>query len=178
MRTGRSRRARPEQPPALAAPRFTLRAAEVAVGLAFVSLAVVVAGEGLRLGAGWDDSGPGPGFFPFWLAVLLAAGAVAALVEAVRSRRRQPFFEVRQEVTDVLAVGGPVVAAVASMVVLGFYGMTALYVGGFVRWYGRHSWSAAVAAGILTAVALYVGLERGFRIPLPRSLWYGTLLPF
>lgn len=178
MRTGRSRRVRPEPPPAPAAPRLTLRAAEVAAGLAFVGLAVVVAGEGLRLGAGWDDSGPGPGFFPFWLAVLLAAGAAAALVQAVRSRGRQPFFGVRQEIVDVLAVGGPVVAAIASMAVLGFYGMTALYVGGFVRWYGRHGWPAAVAAGVLAAVGLYFGLERGFRIPLPRSLWYGTLLPF
>lgn len=160
-------------------PRWSLRTAEVVVGLGLLAVAGLVMAEGVRLGPGWeDDHGPQPGFFPFSLAVLLAVGALAALIQAVRAGSPRPFFEERQEVVDLLRVGVPMMAAVVSIVVLGFYIMTFAYLAFFAWWYGRYRWYSAIVSGLVTAWILYLGLERGFRIPLPRSAWYPSLLPF
>lgn len=157
--------------------RLTMPVAEAAAGLAFVGLAAFVMREGLRLGAGWDDSGPEPGFFPFSLAVVMGIGGAAAVLQGLRTTAR-PFFEDRQEVVDLLRVGVPMALAIVSVSFLGFYIMSAAYIAFFAWWYGRYRWPAALASGLVAAVVLYAGLERGFRILLPRSAWYGSLLPF
>jgi putative tricarboxylic transport membrane protein len=75
-------------------------------------------------------------------------------------------------------VGLPIAAAVVALPYLGFYVTTALYTGLFAAWYGRYRWYVALAAGLLLPVALYFAFERGFRIPLPKSVGYGDALPF
>jgi putative tricarboxylic transport membrane protein len=158
--------------------RFTLRHAEVLAGVAFVALAILVVWQGFDLGPGWDDSGPQPGFFPASLALLMGLGGVAALWAAVRSRDETPFLEVRQEAVDLIAVGIPAALAVASVPVLGLYIMTTVYIGAFAAWYGGLRWYFTVPGGLAGALVLYWALERSFHIPLPKSIWYGTWLPF
>jgi hypothetical protein len=70
------------------------------------------------------------------------------------------------------------VAAIASLPVLGFYIMTALYMGFFAAWYGRYRWYVVLAVSIILPVVLFFTFERGFRIAMPKSALYGDAIPF
>jgi putative tricarboxylic transport membrane protein len=153
------------------------RRAEIAVGLIFVAIAAVVIRETFRLGAGWGPSGPQPGFFPTLSALVMAVGALALIVRAARAPGTA-LFDSRDQAISVLKVGVPIAAAVLAIGYLGFYLVTALYMGLFSAWYGRYRWYVAVAAGLLLPIALFFAFERGFRISLPKSVWYGSVLPF
>jgi putative tricarboxylic transport membrane protein len=157
---------------------LTLRQAELATGAGFVVLALLILGQSVGLGPGWDDSGPQPGFFPTALALLMALGGTAAFLTALRRRDPGPFFQASQEVVDLLKVGIPAALAIASVPYLGLYIMAVVYLGAFAAWYGGYRWYVTVPGAVLGAAALYWGLERAFRIPLPKSLWYGSGFPF
>lgn len=157
--------------------KLTLRQMEFAVGAAFLAVAVLAAVEGARLGPGWGDTGPQPGFFPFTLAVLMGAGALGAIVHAARHATADPFFEVRQEIVDLAKVGAPMAVAIALVPTVGLYLMAGLYVAFFSWWYGRFAWWSALVSGAAVLLALYLVLDVGFRLPMPRSVWYGSYLP-
>lgn len=158
--------------------RFPIWKGEVVVGTGFVLLAILVIVEAVELGPGWGKAGPQPGFFPFSLALVMGVGSLVALVQALVRRDSSPFFEVRQEVVDVTKVGIPLAVAIGSISFLGLYIVTVLYIGLFTAWYGGFRWYASFGAGLVSAAALYLGLERGFLISMPKSMWYGTLFPF
>jgi putative tricarboxylic transport membrane protein len=159
---------------------FTLKKAEIAASAVFFALAAFVMVEGARLGAGWDERGPEAGFFPFWLAVLMAFGSIAAFIKGVSGRAAPgPFFENRQEVTDLVQVGAPLAAAILVIPWLGVYVATWLYVWLFGWWYGRFRWWTSLAGGAAFATVMYFALTRGMNLPMPMSVFYEKgILPF
>jgi putative tricarboxylic transport membrane protein len=154
------------------------RKAELGVGLVLVGVAGIVIRESVRLGAGWGASGPQSGFFPFISAVILVICVLVLMAQAVRASSASPLYDSADQLRDVLGVGGPLMAAVLSVQFVGFYLMAGLYMGLFAVWYGRYRWYVGLLAGVLLPLALYLAFERGFRISLPKSLLYGSLIPF
>jgi putative tricarboxylic transport membrane protein len=100
---------------------LTIRTVEIVVCLLLLALSVRVMMEGVRLGAGWSERGPQSGFFPFSLALIMAAGLVGALLVAWRERATRPFFEAPEEWIDLLKVGVPAGLAIALTPTLGLY---------------------------------------------------------
>jgi hypothetical protein len=154
------------------------RVGELVVGAALIVVGAIVIRECVRLGAGWGTSGPQPGFFPFWCAVTMIVGCVIVMVQTLRGPAGRPLFEEPEDARQVLKVGLPMLAAVASLPVLGFYVMTALYMGFFSAWYGRYRWPVVLAVAIVLPIILFFTFERGFRIALPKSALYGDAIPF
>lgn len=135
--------------------------------------------ESAKLGPGWGGSGPMPGFFPFGLSLLLALGGGAAFIEVLlRERQAQPFFEDHRESAELFKVGIPIVLAIASLRFLGFYLMVPLYLGLFACWYGGFRWYVILPVACAFSYGLYMVLDQGFRIMMPKSPWYGGMLPF
>jgi hypothetical protein len=161
---------------------FTHARAETLIAGAFVLLAFFVMYEGARLGPGWGDSGPQSGFFPFSLAVLTLIGAVAILVQtflaALRRLPSSPFIEDREEIVELMRVGLPIAVAIATVPVLGLYLMAAIYMALFAWWHGRFRWYTSLFSGAIFSAAVFALLSKGFRIPMPQSIWYGTYVPF
>jgi putative tricarboxylic transport membrane protein len=161
--------------------KLTLARTEVLVAVAFILLAVVILFEGVRLGGGWGESGPQAGFFPFSLATLVLLGSIAIAIEWIVQMRRgigsEAFFQEREEVTELFRVGVPIAVAISTVPVLGLYLMTATYTGLFAWWHGRFHWYSALLAGILIPLVMYIILDWGLRIPMPRSLWYNPMFP-
>lgn len=158
--------------------RLDTRKADVAAAVAFLLVAGVLLWESVRLGAGWGPSGPQPGFFPALASLLMAAGAAGAGLQAVRGGAGEPFLEGPEEASELVRVGLPMVAAVAAIAWLGFYVVAALYVSLFVWWYGRYRWYLSLPSGVILAGLLYWTFERAFKVFLPKSIFYGTWLPF
>jgi len=160
--------------------RTTHRAVELGAVVCLLVLGVVLLSESIDLGPGWGESGPQPGFFPFVLTVLLILGTLGVLYANVyRDPNLHPFFEVSQEVTDLLRVGIPIVATVVVIRWLGLYVGSGLYLAFFMAWYGRFRWYQALAGGILLPVIMWLTLREGFNIPMPMSAFYRSgILPF
>jgi len=160
--------------------RVTQRGAELAVAVCLLLLGALLLWESIALGPGWGESGPQPGFFPFVLTVLMILGTLGVLYANVyRSPDRRPFFEVSQEVEDLLKVAIPIFVTILVMRWLGLYATSGLYIAFFMAWYGRFRWYQALAGGIILPVVMWIVLRESFNIAMPMSRFYRMgILPF
>jgi len=160
--------------------RTTHRAVEIGTVVCLLLLSVLLLSESIDLGPGWGESGPQPGFFPFVLTVAMIVGALGVLyANGYREPNLLPFFEASQEVTDLLRVGVPILAAIILVRWLGIYVASGLYLAFFMAWYGRFRWYQALAGGIVLPVIMWLTLREGFNIPMPMSMFYRSgVLPF
>jgi hypothetical protein len=152
-----------------------MRTADLTTALILVTGGVLVIWDSLRLGIGWSTDGPRSGFFPFWLAVVLLACAAAIIVQAVRRADRKPFLR-RAAVGPVLKVLLPATAFVVLIQPLGLYVASAVYLGFYMRWIGRHSWLAVIALSIGFAVVTFLVFDIWFLVPMPKGpveAWLG-----
>src|SRR3954469_2295473 len=89
----------------------TSRRVDVAVSALLLALAALLGFDNWRTGMGWDSTGPQPGYFPFYLALILAGACVWGVLKELRARRRtpdQPFVS-RAQLRRVLQVFVPTV---------------------------------------------------------------------
>jgi hypothetical protein len=160
--------------------RTTYRQVEIGAVVVFLLLGALVLLDTIRLGPGWGESGPQPGFFPFVMTILLVLGTLGVIyVELYQQSDTRPFFEVSEEVADLLKVGIPIVIVPFVIRWLGLYVGAGLYIAFFMAWYGKFRWYSALAGGIILPVVLWLVLREGFNISMPMSAFYrsGTL-PF
>ncbi len=70
----------------------------------------------------------------------------------------------------------PAVALVLAMQVIGLYVASALYIGLYMRWIGRHRWGTVLALSVGIPLVTFVIFERWFLVPLPKGpleAWLG-----
>ena len=84
-------------------------------------------------------------------------------------------FVSRKQLDSVLKVLWPAVAAVALMNVIGLYVASALYIGFYMRWVGRHSWVSVLTLGIGIPVVTFLVFEKWFLVPMPKGPLEGWL---
>ena len=158
-----------------------MRVVDTTTAALLMLLSVIVIYDALRLGAGWGSEGPQSGFFPFWLAILLAAVSIVLFVQGLRSRAQEPFVT-RERFVPVVKVLGPL----AGFVVitdppgpwsgLGLYVTAGLYLGFYMRWVGRHDWRTVVALATSVPVITFLIFETWFLVPMPKGpveAWFG-----
>lgn len=121
----------------------------------------------------WGPSGPGSGFFPFWLSVGLGLCALGILAKALRMRPdaapAKTRFIPEGALPSLLKVVGPIVGMILVMQVVGFYLAAAIYLAVVTRWLGRHSWPVVLGVSLLFPVAVYLVIEQWFLVVLPRG---------
>ena len=131
-----------------------------------------------RKGALPDPVGGAPGglsggFYPFWsAAVMLVFGALVVFRSLTIPQPAQGVFRDRQSVTSVLWLAVPMILAAALIPTLGFYVMTALYMGFFAAAIGHYRWRWVAAIAIAFPAVIYLIFEIGFRVTLPKSIFY------
>jgi putative tricarboxylic transport membrane protein len=144
-------------------------------------LSTTVIYEALRLGAGWGSEGPQSGFFPFWLALLLALASIILFVQALRIRSEESFVT-RERFVPVLKVLGPLAGFIlitdppGPWSGLGLYVAAGLYLGFYMRWVGRHDWRTVVALATSVPVITFLIFETWFLVPMPKGpveAWFG-----
>lgn len=122
--------------------------------------------------------GLGPGFYPFWSAVLIAGAALVVIYRWYRSADTAEGVFVRREAwTAPLKIAVPMMVAVASIEWIGFYFVTGLYMGFFARFIGRYRWIWVVAIAVVFPALIYLSFEKGFRVSLPKSWLYEQGFP-
>ena len=146
----------------------------VTAGVLFLLGAVVLA-DAIRLGFGWGTDGPKSGFFPFWLAVVMMASCVAVAAQAAWRRAATPFVT-REQIGPVLKVLLPATGMVIGTQLIGLYVASAVYIGFYMRWIGRHGWTTVVLLGVGIPLVTFVVFEHWFLVPMPKGpleTWLG-----
>jgi hypothetical protein len=147
---------------------------EIAAALATGALGLAAVAGAVDLGFGWEDGAPEPGYFPFWIGLILMGASLWNLVAAIlRERegtsgdaeREGPFLE-RDSLVRLAQFLGPMVAFVVVTIVLGIYVGSTLYIAWSVWRHGGHHFGIALAMGLAFGAALYLIFEVGFRVPL------------
>ena len=157
-----------------------MQRAQLSVAAALLLLSGILLWESVRLGIGWSDIGPGSGFVPFWFAAATAVASLGILLQEVRNFKagQESFLPSRTALLSWLKVVVPTVAAVVLVRYLGIYIVAAVYLALFSAWIGRHRWFVVLGTSLLIPTVMYFGFERFFKLPLPKSLLYGAVLPF
>lgn len=145
-----------------------MRAADVVTASMLILFGGLVLLDATRLGFGWGTDGPQSGFFPFWLALLMVLACALIVIQAMRESNQRPFVD-RAKLAPVLKVLWPALAAVALMQAIGLYVASAIYLGFYMRWVGRHSWVAVFLLSIGFPLATFVIFEKWFLVPMPKG---------
>jgi hypothetical protein len=137
----------------------------VAALLTMIGLVVVF--EARRLGAGWTTDGPGPGYFPFYIGLILCIGGLGILYQALLSKSADTaVFIDREQFKRVLSVLAPAVLFVGAIMVLGQYVASAIYIAVFMVWLGRYSRLKSIAVGLGVNALFFMMFEVWFKVPL------------
>src|SRR5687768_11417653 len=174
------------------APYVMRRTVEIWTAAAIALVGAVVILESLTHDIGWNETGPGSGYFPFRVGLLLIAAAVVRLLQvrlkadttsvmkaetsgtgsASRGERDASgpvSFVTRGELGRSLSVLWPTMALVVAMTPLGCYVPSAVYLTWMMRRHGGHSWLLSAAYGAAVAVAFFLVFDLWFRVPLAKG---------
>jgi putative tricarboxylic transport membrane protein len=146
------------------------RTVEIVVSLALLALALILGYDNWRTGIGWDSTGPEPGYFPFYLSVVLAAASLYGLVAAVLSHQDAlKTFVTRAQGRRVMAVFVPTFLFCLVTQFLGLYVASFLLIAGFMRLVGKIAlWKSLLTALLFTA-AMFVTFDIAFDVIMPKG---------
>ncbi len=141
--------------------------AETATAIATAGLGITAVIGASEFGIGWGAAGPEPGAFPFYIGLLIIAGSIGVLGQAIRGRGGlQSVFLDREQAIRVVSFFGPIVVFVILSVTLGLYVATALYLTCVMWLQGGYRPAISALTGIVAALFFYVVLEISFQVPL------------
>jgi putative tricarboxylic transport membrane protein len=149
-----------------------LRKGELIVAAIFFIIACVVVGEAFRLGFRWGLSGPQAGFVPLGEALLLMISSVVIFISGLKDKSGKTFFIDKRGMTEAVKIFGTAVLLAVGIIYLGVYVATILYAALFSRWLGKHKWSTVVIFTVILTLAIFVGMEKGLKLSLPKSPLY------
>ena len=146
------------------------RTVEVIVSLALLALAVTLGIDNYATGISWDDTGPQPGYFPFYLSVILGGGSLYGLIVALLARRAaSETFVTRAQARRVLAVFVPTLLFCLVMQFLGLYVASFLLIASFMRAIGKIAlWKSLLTAFVFTAI-MFVTFDIAFDVIMPKG---------
>ena len=140
---------------------------EIAVACTAALAGAIVSYGSLKIGTGWGDAGPQPGYFPFYIGLLIVLASCCVLIEVViEQRRRKQVFLTREQGHRILTFFLPMLGFVVVSMVLGLYVGLALYLFGVMTIQGGYRIGKALAVCLSTIVIFFVVFEKWFQVPL------------
>ena len=145
--------------------RFTM---EVATALSTGLLGALVCYGSFEFGIGWGDAGPEPGYFPFYVGLLIVLASTVNLLMAFISHRGTSATEFMnaEQAKRVFSFFGPMLLFVLICSYVGFYTSMVLYLSSVMILQGGYRIPKALAISIITAVVNYLLFEIWFQVPL------------
>jgi len=150
------------------------RTLETATAVAAALVGAIVAGESLTHDIGWTETGPGSGYFPFRIGLLLIGVAVVRIVQVRLTEARlkagttMPFVT-RDELRRSLSVFWPTAALVVAMFPLGCYVPSGVYLAWMMRRHGGRGWPVSAAYGAAVMIVFFLIFDVWFRVPLAKG---------
>ena len=147
---------------------------DIAVAAILFVVGAVVVFEARRLGSGWDSDGPGSGYFPFYIGLILCLSALGVAYQARSAKTRdEGAFVDRVQLGRVLSVLLPAAVYVLAIWFLGLYVASAIYIALFMIVLGKYPPVKSVVLAVIVATVFFLMFEVWFKVPL----YKGTLDP-
>jgi putative tricarboxylic transport membrane protein len=146
------------------------RAVETATLAIVLAFAMLMAWDNWRIGIGWESTGPQAGYFPFWVAVILAGACLFGIVKEFLSRSESAGpFVTRSQFRRVMQVFVPTLLYVPVTQWLGLYVASFLLIAGFMVFVGRiKPWKSLLTAFLFT-LSMFVTFEVAFDVIMPKG---------
>ncbi len=146
------------------------RTVEIVVALLLLGLAAILGWDNWRTGIGWDSTGPQPGYFPFYLCVILAGASLYGLIAALRSREDAlKTFVTRAQLRRVMAVFAPTLLFCLVTQFLGLYVASFLLISGFMRLVGKIAWWKSLLTAFIFTAVMFVTFDIVFDVIMPKG---------
>ena len=147
---------------------------DAVVACVVFAFGAVVAFESWRLGARWTSDGPGAGYFPFYIGLILCISGAGVLVQSLRGQTRDSdAFVDRGQLKRVLSVLLPAMVYVLVSMFLGLYVASAIYIALFMIVLGKYPPLKSVLVAVIVNAVFFAMFEVWFKVPL----YKGTLEP-
>lgn len=149
-------------------PTFAVEAGVAALVLLF---GLVVTTASWKLGAGWMSDGPGAGYFPFYIGVILCVSGAGTLYQSLLGRKRNTeIFVDGEQIRRVLVVLIPAAVYVGAIQVLGMYVASAIYIAAFMIFLGKFSRVKSIVTALVISVLFFGMFEVWFKVPLEKGM--------
>jgi len=149
-----------------------MKRADMITGIVLLVLAGYVMWESMQMPPS-ATFGPGSGFLPFWVGVILAvlAGFLVASVWTRKMTQKDSVnpFPGAKALLAITGVLGGLAAYIFLIEVLGFLVDTFLYVAFLVGMVERQRWSLTLGVAIVTTASLYIVFQVLLGISLPKG---------
>jgi hypothetical protein len=135
--------------------------------------ALVMAWDNYRTGMSWASDGPQPGYFPFYLSIILLLASVFGLVKSLRAKMATKgelaVFVTQDQLKRVLLVFFPTLLFCIGTQWLGLYVASFLLIVGFMIFIGKIPvWKAVLTAAIFAVLSFWL-FEIEFDVIMPKG---------
>ena len=145
-----------------------MRRADSIAGAALLALGASFSVGALKQHVYWGDNGPGPGFLPFWLGLVMALLAGALLLGALRAADAGPaWLPTGDGLRRLAVVLGLTTALVALLQVVGMVLGTVLFLITLMRWLDRLPWPTTLSVALAVAAANHLIFAYWLKVPMP-----------
>jgi hypothetical protein len=116
------------------------------------------------------DYGPGPGFLPLWIGIVLIGCAIVTILKAVRQYGTEKGRFIHEKTRQVASVFVTLIVTFLLVPALGLSLGLALFTGFAMRTTGRHGWILCLVTAVVTAAAVRVIFGVMLDLPLPKGV--------
>jgi hypothetical protein len=143
---------------------------EIVVSLLLLALAALLAYDNWQTGIEWDSTGPQPGYFPFYLSVILGGASLYGLIAALFSpNAKTETFVTRAQLRRVMLVFVPTALFCLATQFLGIYVASFVLISGFMRFVGKIAWWKSLVTAIVFTAIMFVTFDVAFDVIMPKG---------
>lgn len=144
---------------------------EVVASIAIMLIGIMVVIDSQRMGgATWTSDGPGSGYFPFFVGLIITVASAAVLVQTlIKNRADLGSFISTEKLRSVSSVLLPTILYVAVIKLLGIYVSSTIFIAGFMWWFGKYGWLKIIPVSVSINILFFLTFEKWFLIPLPKG---------
>ena len=140
---------------------------EAIVAFLVLAMGAVVIQGSRALGSGWTSDGPGSGYFPFYIGIILCVSGAGIMVQALFGKNRNTeIFVDGDQLRRVLSVFLPALVYVFAVQFLGLYLASAIYIALFMIVLGKYSPLKSVIVAFVVNALFFLMFEVWFKVPL------------
>lgn len=141
---------------------------EAVVAFGVMLLGAVVIYGSSELGAGWTSDGPGSGYFPFYIGLIMTVAGAGIFYQALFSKqgRNTAVFVEGEQLKRVLSVLVPAAVYVFGVEFIGLYVASFIYIILFMVTLGKFSWLKSLTAAFCVNALFFLMFEVWFKVPL------------